>query len=816
MSEKRIGRYAIRGELGRGRQSVVYLGWDPQLQREVAIKTLHFARRDPARNAALLQEARTAGLFRHPHVVPIFDAGEQDGDPYLVFERVVGRSLAELCTAGTPWPAGKAVALLRQVADALGEAHAQGIVHRDLKPSNILVDVRDGAARVMDFGIATRLAAAAAARDDDPAGLSGTPAYLAPEYVTQKRIGPQNDVYACGLILLELLTGRRVFASPTAGMTLQRVATEPVTLPETPPIDPPLGAIILRACAFDPAKRYANAAELGAALTDWLGTSLRPAEVAPAAAGQHATLEFLLRRMRHKSDFPALAGSVAAINKFAAAGNEDARSLAAVILKDYALTNKILRLVNSAYYRQAAGGKISTVSRAVVVLGFDAIRNLAITLLLFEHLQDKANVRELKEAFLRAYWAALLARRSCRLPLLVRHAEEAFICALFHDLGRLLTLYYFPEERAEIDKLVALHRLAEEAAARQVLGIGLADLGRSIAASWGFPGAIVASMRPLPADDLAVPETAEQGLHLVAGFANECADRAMAASPNATLDQRLDPLLQRFGAVLSFDTAGLHELLEQSSTELVALAGVLQVNVKHSDFVRRLTDFLAPDAPLPPETEGAPADPWGGCALDAAPRAAAGEPGQEAAEAVLADGVQEVSAALLAHRPAGDVLCMVPEILYRALGFRCALLALFENATDRLTARCGFGPGAPQALKAFTVATEPENSPQDLFQFACAHSADLLVADLGTPALAERLPEWYRSNFAAGSCLLLPLVLQGHTMGLIYCDNATAGSIRLSAGVLTLVKILRNQALLAIEQARARPRKETTEGGAPT
>ena len=152
---EQIGRFEIIRELGRGAQSVVYLARDPHLQREVAIKTLHFTRADALKNQQLLSEARMVSQLRHPNIVPIFEAGEEDGDIYLVFEYVPGRNLGAYLKASGQLSPVQAIAIVRPVLDAIAHAHAAGIVHRDLKPSNILIDA-DGTPRVMDFGIAAR------------------------------------------------------------------------------------------------------------------------------------------------------------------------------------------------------------------------------------------------------------------------------------------------------------------------------------------------------------------------------------------------------------------------------------------------------------------------------------------------------------------------------------------------------------------------------------------------------------------------------------------------------------------------------------
>jgi serine/threonine protein kinase len=793
-----IGRFEIRGELGRGAQSVVYLAWDPQLQREVAIKTLHFTRADPARNATLLDEARTASKFRHPHVVPIFDVGEQDGDPYLVFERVSGRDLADILNKDGPLAPIKAAALMRQVADALAQAHAQGIIHRDLKPSNILIDARDGAPRVMDFGIATRLDGDDAGKKAE--GLTGTPAYMAPEYITLQRVSPQIDVFAAGLVLLEMLTGRRVFEGSSVESILYRISVEPVTLPAAPPIEPRLGQIILRACALDPVQRYASAADLRDALAEWLGEGEEERQEGQAAIDQGGVLEFLLRRMRRKADFPALSDSVSAINKLTSAETESIHSLSDTILKDFALTNKILRLVNSAFYRQAGGGNISTVSRAIIVLGFDTIRNIAITVLLFEHLQDKANAKELKEAFLRANLAGLLARASCQGPLLRRQGEEAFICALFHGLGQLLAQYYFPEEFEEVSKLVEFKKLSPNAASAQVLGLSFEDLGMGIAKSWGFPQNIVASMRRLPPDEIRKPNTTEEALHLVSGYANEMCD-LLAATPEDQRGRITQKILQRFGAGLQIGDRQMKANVERSLEELHEVANILHVNLRQSTFARQAAAYVG-SASIEEIATHAP-DALTGSLLDAAPAEEAGEEAAERvpedAQAVLAAGIQDISNSLVEEVALNDILRIILETMYRAMGFRRVLLALRDAKSGQMTGRFGLGPEIADLTRQFRFPLGAQM--QDVFQLATGRGVDVIIADIDDPKIADKVPAWYRQRIPAKTFVLFPLNIKGKPVALIYCDRDRAGSISIPEKELTLLKTLRNQALLAIKQA---------------
>ncbi|MDP2878518.1 MAG: protein kinase, partial [Sulfuricella sp.] len=457
---QKIDRFEVIRILGKGAQSVVYLAYDPKLQREVAIKTLHFAEKKNRQSEiqALIQESRTVSKLRHPNLVPIFEAGEYDGDPYLVFEYVEGQTLADLLRERGSLPAAEAVGIIGPVLEAVAHAHQNGIIHRDLKPSNILISP-EGIPRVMDFGIAERISDKPGEHNDV---LMGTPAYMAPEYITDRMVSEKNDIFAAGLILCEIVAGRKAVSGGDIYQVMDRIASEPIELPpgSEAAIDEKLGDIILKALARNPLDRYASAQEMRDALHAY---TLAGENSAPPTGGStQSTLDFLLRRMRHKSDFPALSESVSAINRVASSDKESIDKLSNSILKDFALTNKILRLVNTAFYKSYGGGTISTISRAVIILGFDAVRNIAITLILFEHLQNKSHAAHLKDEFIRTLFSGALAKEMAKGS--VKDPEEAFICAMFHNLGRLLAMFYFPEEANAVTKIMAQKECSEDIA----------------------------------------------------------------------------------------------------------------------------------------------------------------------------------------------------------------------------------------------------------------------------------------------------------------------------------------------------------------
>ena len=224
---RNIGRFEVVQPLGRGMQGSVWLAHDPQLKREVAIKTIDVdANSNPAAVRTLLEEAVMASRLVHPGLVTLFDAGRDGDKPYLVFEYVPGRTLATVIRDDGRIAPLAAARYTLQMLQAVEFAHRKGVVHRDLKPANVMI-AADDIARVMDFGIASLVSGV------DPAdtGFHGTPAYTAPEYVTNREFSPRSDVFSIGLMLHEMLTGEPAISGSTVFEVLHKIANVPFTPP---------------------------------------------------------------------------------------------------------------------------------------------------------------------------------------------------------------------------------------------------------------------------------------------------------------------------------------------------------------------------------------------------------------------------------------------------------------------------------------------------------------------------------------------------------------------------------------------------------
>jgi hypothetical protein len=299
-----IPGYEILGELGRGAMGVIYQARQVKLNRLVAIKMILDGPHAVADQLERFRrEAEAVARLQHPHIVQVYDFGEQEGRPFFAMELVEGTDLKARLDAG-PLPPGQAAVLLQALAQAVHYAHEHGIIHRDLKPANVLL-TRDGTPKVTDFGLAKYLEGDAG--QTRSGAILGTPSYMAPEQAAgqTRGVGPLSDVYALGAILYELLTGRPPFRGATAVETLEQVRFQDPVPPSglRPGVRRDLETICLKAMAKEPARRYASALELAD-------------DLARFEAGEpiRARREGLVRRLGRRLDrLPATLGFILAM-----------------------------------------------------------------------------------------------------------------------------------------------------------------------------------------------------------------------------------------------------------------------------------------------------------------------------------------------------------------------------------------------------------------------------------------------------------------------------------------------------------------------
>ena len=261
MTRKNFGRYQIKSELGRGGMATVYHAYDPRFKRDVALKVLppEFLH-DPNFRVRFEREAQTIASLEHPAIVPVYDFGEEEGQPFLVMRFLAGGSLLDRL-AGSALSVDETASILNHLAPAIDEAHRQGIIHRDLKPANILFD-HHYMPYIADFGIAKITTGSRSLTSGEY--IIGTPDYMSPEQASGEKVDGRSDIYALGVILFEMLSGQLPFNAETPiGLLMKHInAPVPNILKINSELPPDCEKIILKAMAKAPADRYPTVAAM--------------------------------------------------------------------------------------------------------------------------------------------------------------------------------------------------------------------------------------------------------------------------------------------------------------------------------------------------------------------------------------------------------------------------------------------------------------------------------------------------------------------------------------------------------------------------
>ncbi len=568
-----IGRYAITGLLGKGGQGVVLSAHDQELDRQVAIKLL---RPTPdSDNRQLASEARIVSRLQHPNIVTLHDIGIYRGMHYLVFEYIDGMSLkARIDTYGA-MPFAESVIMMSQILAGVAYLHEHDVIHRDLSPGNILL-TRDGTPKVTDFGISVLQQV-----EQSTGEVSGTLRYMSPEPFTDQIAGPAADVFTLSSIFHEMLTGTRRFDEHSPSDIIRAIVTGPAINAASwnKDIDPSIARVLATASARSLKVRYRDAR----AMKNDLDQFRLPRPGAPTPDATHGTVEFLLRRMQHKSGFSALSQHIGELLELTAESSlAPASRLINILAKDITLTQRVLSQANSAYYGNA---EITALSAAVSMLGLEQVR-VCITSALLESEFEQGSAA-LREALLKSFHSAILAKAlapACA----VKSGAEAFTCALFHDLGRTLTIHYFAEEFVAIRTHMQRLFIDELTASRQILGIPYHELGSAIGTQWKLSHAITGAMVPLPRGRVPQIESDAARLQLLTAYVNAFSHAIADSDDSEQCERVLSGIRQRIDEALNMPATALTEALTEAAELSVRYASLLKIDVTTSLWTQRL------------------------------------------------------------------------------------------------------------------------------------------------------------------------------------------------------------------------------------
>jgi len=797
-----LDRFQLLKILGEGTQGVVYLAFDPNLERQVAIKAIGTPGEQHSVDLSstndmqmLLREARTVSKFQHPNIVSIYEIGFIGAAPYLVLEYIAGPLLSHTVKAHrTGVPIDQAIALITQVVDGLAYAHDHGIIHGDLKPANVLVTPTK-IAKITDFGIARRIG------EQSSKGLAGSPRYMAPEYIAHRIMTPAADQFAAGIMLYQLLTGKH----PVTGKSMELIFAQ-ITAGEFPPpssintdLDPEIDAIVARTLLTDPEKRFSHISELKLALLNYQTRQLTN-QTLDGAQPKVDSLRTLRQRIRDQKDFPALSHSITNLNNLFAGNQKSAPAIAAVISKDLALTSKVMRIANSAFVPHA-GGEITTLSHAVMMLGFTTIREIASSLLMIDLIKGGSKSGSVKEQLVRSLFSATLTRKIA-IRQGAQDVDTCYLVGMFYRLGKLLVCFHMPEEHGKISE-VSCQEIDEDRAAISVLGYSYTEIGHEIAADWSMPDFLLDSIQSV---NLQPGATDQANISAVYGsLSNDITDLLSTTMRPDALRPQMTSLRGTYQRLIDISGGEIEEILDGSRAEFQKYCTVLKIDTSDIALIKCFSEWDQYFPEQGPE-EAERAEPTEYESPNQLPDQHSSDnnkTNRKSSITSLARGVQDVKSLIDSHDyDFDDLIRKILATAYYGVGCQRVLLCRCQTQRQAVKARYAVGKKVNNLLKHFQF---PLDETSSVFNRAVQTGDDIIISDITADCYQESIPGWYRQLNLANSFALLPFQSEGLTRGFLYLDHGQPHYLdQLPAEQMAQLSTLRDLARQAYELRNAK------------
>lgn len=478
-------------------------------------------------------------------------------------------------------------------------------------------------------------------------------------------------------------------------------------------------------------------------------------------AAREAQLQRLYQRIHERKDFPSLRDSIKTIQQVSRSDLAHMRALTDEVLQDIALTNKLLRLINAAFYSSVGGGSITTVQRAIALMGFESVGRLAASLALFDRLPPGSDGDRVRAEFSTALLGATLARQLCP-------DETVYVTALFQNLGSMLAWLHFPDDAQDIEE--KLEALAESEPSKPMprgkveaewLGLSFEDLGVEIARQWGWPETLLQALRPRFPDNFEEPVAREHYVRVLCTAANVLARRCEHL-PTEEHEACALRFSKEWGVALGLGDADLTSDLEAALQTWKDMEIVLGLKRE------------------------APPSPAGGIA-----------PRSGTLRQALTQGLKGLSRVCASDVPMESVYQCLMESWMSAMELqRCMVVLREPQAPVRLTARHGLGERTQVLMPLFQVPLAP---PADLFGLLTLKGSDTLITDTDDPTIAKHLPLWFRTRMRANTFVVLPMAIAGRPVGLLYGDRTDAQTLVVGDRELGLLKSMRDAVVQALQ-----------------
>ena len=495
----------------------------------------------------------------------------------------------------------------------------------------------------------------------------------------------------------------------------------------------------------------------------------------------HNVRDALVQKLSSDVGLFALGSAVSRVVQITASDDEAAHNLAYYVLSDVALTQKVLRLSNSVTYRRVVNTPVTTISRAIFMLGFDMVKTSALAMLLVDSLSNHKHAQSIRAELADALRASLVGRELARNSQ-YQGAEEASIAALFKNLGSLLVASHEHACLKQIEVLVAAGEHSPAQASAQVLGCSYEELAESVLTEWNIPATIIHALSAVPAGRQRAAGNRQEWMRQVASFSVEASK--LLARVDIEVEADGQKLLARFGVALNLDTEKIRELFASVAEEMRVLSESLKLGV--ADIKAADAGSSTPDVLLM-------------MTMGAGAKAEGFHPSGKPVNArdLLLVGVQDViQMRALGRSKVNELILLVLETLYRSMGFRFATMCLKDTKSGQFRARVALGECHASRQERFVFQMTSE---RDLFHLSMENNTDLMISDSSSEKIRDLLPAWHRALLPdARSFIVLPLVVQKVQIGLFYADRVLPAPEGMPPDETALIKALKNQILAAL------------------
>ena len=467
-----------------------------------------------------------------------------------------------------------------------------------------------------------------------------------------------------------------------------------------------------------------------------------------------AIVETIVAKMKRKGNFPSFSRQISSVNKILHLNYASAKDISNVITKDFSLSQKLLKLVNSSFYGQFSNQGVSSIREAMIILGADCIQQAAASLMLFEMMQAGSQTDELKDMALGSFMSGLIAKDMAKRKG-YRDTENFLICAMFHNLGEFLTLFYFPKKFDAVCQLVSQNKMDKQKAARQVTGVTYFELGVGVAGKWGLPKDIISSMRPVTEDHLKDIQPNDM-LRYFSSFSNSVCEIALHQG-GLNNSQDLAQLLEKFEGVIDLEHDELQDILTAVAEKIHEHAAQLNINTQKSRLLQNITDARATTAASDADT-------------DFQSPSMAEKKQVEIKEKTILEKMKHINDIIKkGGYKIGDVMTMVLDIMEKEFNYTRVAMCIKSMDANCIIVRFALGKEPEQFKKEFKF--DISQTADDIFNAALNEGSDVIINEVGNKKYGKLIPAWYADLNLSTGFAIYPIIVNRVPFGLFYADT---------------------------------------------